>query len=131
MSTRTRLLLSALACLLCIVIVLSTDQPQRPFQRLTEETIAAFEVETAVGVSATVSDPESLRSLAGLLRDMIVYRHIDADGTLLAAYSIFTQDGKEYHLAVYDGFISLDGLSCSADPAHTEKLSVFARQFAG
>ena len=109
MSTRTRLLLSALACLLCIVIVLSTDQPQRPFQRLTEETIAAFEVETAVGVSATVSDPESLRALAGLLRDMIVYRHID----------------------VYDGFISLDGLSCSANPAHTEKLSVFARQFAG
>ena len=56
MTTRMKLFLSALACILCIVIVLSTDTSHRPFERLSAGDVVSFDIETAVGVTATVTE---------------------------------------------------------------------------
>lgn len=130
MTTRMKLLLSALACILCIVIVLSTDTSHRPFERLSAGDIVSFDIETTVGVMATVSEKAETDALAALLKNLTVYHNIDTDGAVLASYSILMQDGKSYALAVYDGFIRLDGVSCSADAAHTDALCEFAKRFA-
>ncbi len=130
MSTRTKLLLSAFACILCIVIVLSTDISHQPFERLAADDITSFEIETNIGVTAVISDDEEISVLTDILRRLTVLHNVDAQGETLASYSIYTQDGKNYELAVYDGFISLDGITCSADVAYTDELYEFAKRFA-
>lgn len=130
MTTRTKLLLSALACILCIVIVLSTDTSHRPFERLASEDITSFDIETAVGVKATISDQTEIDELAALLNSLTIYHNVDADGTELASYSILVQNGKSYELVIFDGFIRLDGVTCSANTIDTDALYEFAKRFA-
>ncbi len=130
MSTRTKLFLSALACILCIVIVLSTDTTHRPFERMSPDDITSFDIETSVGVAVTVTGPDERRTLADMLKRLTILQNVDVEGDILASYSIFTKDGKSYHLAVYDGYIRLDGVTCSTDAAHTNELFEFAKRFA-
>ena len=130
MTNRMKLLLSALACILCIVIVLSTDASHRPFERLSAGDVFSFDIETTVGVTVTVTNQTEIDTLVTLLKNLTVLHSADAVGAVLASYSILRQDGKSYTLAVYDGFIRLDGVSCSADVAHTDALYEFAKRFA-
>ena len=126
MSTRGKLWLAALACILCIVLLFSTDRSNQPFLRLTAEDIVSFDV-TDGGMYVTVSDPDRIESLAELLRTLTVGHRTSADqggGTLL---SVLTRNGVTYDLTITDGFISLDGAVYTADSAQTDALLSFAK----
>lgn len=130
MTTRLKLLLSALACILCIVIVLSTDLSHQPFQRLSAADITSFDLETEVGLTVSISKREDIAVLAGILNNLTLLQTVDPEGTVRADYTIFTDSGSSYRLIVYDGFITLDGVSCAADLESTSALYEFAKRFA-
>ena len=73
------------------------------FERLAADDITSFEIETNIGVTAVISDDEEISVLTDILRRLTVLHNVDAQGETLASYSIYTQDGKNYELAVYDG----------------------------
>ncbi len=130
MSTRLKLLLSALACILCIVIVLSTGVAHRPFERLSADDITSFDLETDVGLTASVSDQTESAALAGLLNRLTLLHNVDPEGAVRARYTIFTDSGTSYHLVIYDGYVTLDNVSCAVNPASTSALYEFAKRFA-
>ena len=115
MSTRTKLLLSALACLLCIGIVLSTSESHRPFALLSPEDLASAELETELGIVVSLSDEAELSQLADILNHLAIVHQEDPEGNVRIRYSISTQDGKTYAFEVYDAHLRIDGISYAAD----------------
>ena len=124
MSTRTKLLLSALACLLCIGIVLSTSESHRPFALLAPEDLASAELETELGIIVSLSDEAELSQLADILNHLTIVHQEDPEGDVRVRYSISTQDGKTYDFEVYDAHLRIDGISYAAD---TQALLDFAQ----
>ena len=124
MSTRTKLLLSALACLLCIGIVLSTSESHRPFALLSPEDLASAELETELGIVVSLSDEAELSQLTDILNHLAIVHQEDPEGNVRIRYSISTQDGKTYDFEVYDAHLRIDGISYAAD---TQALLDFAQ----
>ena len=124
MSTRTKLLLSALACLLCIGIVLSTSESHQPFALLSPEDLASAELETELGIIVSLSDEAELSQLADILNHLAIVHQEDPEGDVRVRYSISTQDGKTYDFEVYDAHLRIDGISYAAD---TQALLDFAQ----
>ena len=128
MSTRTKLLLSALACILCLFIVLSTDRSNQPFLRLQAEDIVSVEVSSPdVGVH-TVTGREKLDDFSALLRALAVeHRTSPTDGSA-TQFAILTKRDITYTLRVTEGYISLDSAAYTADTVHTDALLRFAAE---
>ena len=127
MRTRNRLYLLALTCIVCIVILLSTDRSNQPFLRLSADDIVSFDLEGEEGVR-TVSDPSRIEELAALLRELTVYQRTVSDQAG-RRIDVLTRKGAVYHITAADGLICLDGTAYTADPAGTEQLLTFCRTF--
>lgn len=125
MSTRVKLWLAALACILCIVILLSTDRSNQPFLRLTADDIISFDVSTETD-SFTVSDPAGIEELAAQLRGLTVGHRVTADQAGGLLLTIETRNGITYSLTVTDGLVSLDGAVYTVDRSCTDRLLSFA-----
>ncbi|MBE6935538.1 MAG: hypothetical protein E7458_03450 [Ruminococcaceae bacterium] len=128
MSTRGKLYLALLACLLCFVLLFTTRPSYRPFSELSAAQLSAIELDTGTGVIGRVEDPEMLEAFAEQLSALTISRHSDPSGRELSTLWVMREDGNEFEVILFPAHVIIDGTACAADPAVIQALADLALQ---